>query len=64
MGGFGSGHGSGGAREGAGRPRCEPSENLSFRITAKEKAELKRRAELANQSVTEYIKMKTIAGIE
>jgi hypothetical protein len=66
MGGFGSGHGSGGKRAGAGRPptRSAPqSESCSFRITPKEKAELKRRAGLSGLSVSEYIKMKTISGM-
>lgn len=65
MGGFGSGHGSGGKRKGAGRPPgpCGPQTvSLSFRFTAQECEALKARAASAGLSVTEYVKMRCLAG--
>jgi hypothetical protein len=57
--------GGGGNRPGSGRPTTGRKTDdivYSFRITPKEKAELKRRAKIAGLSVSEYIKMKTISG--
>lgn len=65
MGGFGSGHGSGGKREGSGRPAsvlASPRENIMIRVSSKEKEMFKRRAAQAGLSVTEFIKMRCISG--
>ena len=65
MGGFGSGHGSGGKREGAGRPISTTratSGTVNIRMDVREIAELKRRAALAGISVTEFIRVRTLGG--
>jgi uncharacterized protein (DUF1778 family) len=62
MGGFGSGHGSGGARPGAGRPKGKETVFITFRLSPKERETLRQRAEAAGMSVTDFIKLATLSG--
>ena len=65
MGGFGSGHGSGGKRPGAGRPVGSSGPKLfivNLRVTAHERDTMKERAKAAGLSVAEFIKTRTIGG--
>lgn len=54
----------GGKREGAGRKKEAPTVNMSFRFTLQEREALRRRAQAAGLSVSEYVKINTIGGKE
>jgi hypothetical protein len=54
----------GGKREGAGRPKEAPTVSMSFRFTLQEREALRRRAQAAGLSVSEYVKLNTIGGKE
>jgi len=65
MGGFGSGHGSGGKREGAGRPKSTPrniKKPRSIRATDHEWDELHNRAAAAGLSLTEFLLTARLTG--
>lgn len=54
----------GGKREGAGRKKEPPTVNMSIRFTLQEREALRRRAQAAGLSVSEYVKINTIGGTE
>jgi uncharacterized protein (DUF1778 family) len=65
MGGFGSGHGSGGARPGAGRPKGKKTADtvfITFRVSKHERETLRKRAATAGMSVSEFIKVSTLSS--
>ena len=56
------GKGSGGRRDGAGRPKEIPTHKMSIRVTDHEHETLRQRAKAEGVTVTEYIKVRTIGG--